>query len=54
MVALFDIPEPNGTIAATGRDGTPIASEVKRVDVLLMPGEGVADLLLMDIPNLPT
>lgn len=52
MSSLLDIPKTNSAVATAGSDGTAIAGKVKRIDILLVTGERVADLLLVDIPDL--
>lgn len=48
----LDVPEADRAVAGAGGDVAAIAAEVERVDVLVVAGEGVADLLGGDVPNL--
>ncbi len=48
----LNVPETNGAISTSGSDGSTIASEIQRVNVLLVSGEGVPDGALLDIPDL--
>lgn len=50
--ACLDVPQADGAITAAGCDRTAVAREVERVDVLLVAGEGVANLLLVNVPDL--
>lgn len=52
QLALHDIPESHGLVAATGRDVPTISGEVKGVDILLVAAEDVLDGSRSDIPNL--
>lgn len=48
---LLDVPQPNGAVSRTGRDEAAIAREVERVDVLVVSGEGMTNLLCGDVPH---
>lgn len=52
--ALLDIPKADSAVATAGGDGASVASEVQRINVLLVTREGVANLLLVNIPDLHT
>lgn len=54
VLASLDIPEANGAITAARCNGATIASEVKRVDILLVTSEAISDGSGGDIPNLGT
>jgi hypothetical protein len=52
VLAGFDVPQADGTVAAAGCDGASITSKVKGVDILLVASEGVPDGPVGNIPNL--
>ena len=52
VVALLNVPKTDGAVTAAGCDGTAVTREIERVDILLVAREGVADLPLMNVPNL--
>jgi hypothetical protein len=52
LVAGVDVPETDGFVAAARGDVSAVAREVEGVDVLFVAGEGVADSLGLDVPNL--
>lgn len=52
VAALLNVPQPDRAVATTGRNGAAVAGKVERVNVLLVAREGVADLLLVDVPDL--
>jgi hypothetical protein len=47
-----DVPYANGAISATGCDVFAVRSKVKGINVLIMPCEGVPDLLGFNVPDL--
>lgn len=47
----FDIPQAYCPITTARRDNTAISREIKRVDILLVTREGVADCSLLDVPD---
>jgi len=53
-LALFDIPNPRWFIARSRDEESTIPREVKRVDLLHVALEEMANALLLDVPNLWT
>lgn len=52
VLAGVNIPETDGTVTTSGSNSTTIPSEVQRVNVLLMAGEGISYASSSNIPNL--
>jgi hypothetical protein len=52
ILSRLDVPKADSPVARTGGDGATITGEVKRVDVLLVAGERVADASRGNIPDL--
>lgn len=50
--AVFNIPQSDGSVARAGSDGAAIASEVQRINVLLVTVEVVANGSRVDVPDL--
>lgn len=48
----LDVPEPDSTVAASRSDGAAIASEIERIDILLVSRELGPDGPGLDIPDL--
>lgn len=51
-VTSLQIPDSDGPVAATRRNGASIAGEIERINILVVAREGRADLPCCDIPNL--
>lgn len=52
QLAIQDIPKANSLVSTTGCNVPTIASEVKRVDILLVTGKDMLDRPGIDVPNL--
>jgi hypothetical protein len=52
VYALLDIPQANGAVSTSRRNGSAVLGEVERVDVLFMAAELVANRPVLNIPHL--
>lgn len=52
VLARFNVPEADSAVTASRCNSTPVTSEVKRVDILLVTSEAVSDGAGSDIPDL--
>jgi hypothetical protein len=52
--AGLQVPDPDGPITAARSNGSPVASKVERIDVLIVTCERGPNLPCLDVPNLST
>ena len=52
MIALLNVPQTDGAIPAAGDDDAAEVGEIERGDTTLVAREGVANLPLLDVPEL--